>query len=77
VAHYLPQFRLTYRRGERRRFRRRVRIGKRDSRRRRTSENSFPAWSYFALGENQCCVATGGYMDYDDIAVSTTGRIGP
>jgi hypothetical protein len=35
------------------------------------------AWSYFALGENQCCPSTGGYTDYDDIAVSTTGRIGP
>ena len=34
-------------------------------------------WGYFALGENQCCVATGGYVDYDDVAVSTTGRIGP
>jgi len=34
-------------------------------------------WDYFALGENQCCVATGGYTDYDDIAVSIVGRVGP
>ena len=34
-------------------------------------------WDFFALGENQCCVATGGYTDYDDIAISIVGRIGP
>lgn len=35
-------------------------------------------WSYFALGENQSTVTNGGdrYTDYDDVAVSTTGRIG-
>jgi hypothetical protein len=32
-------------------------------------------WSYFALGENQSSVSTGGYTDYDDVAVSTSGRI--
>lgn len=34
-------------------------------------------WDYFVLGENQCCVATGGYTDYDDIAISIVGRVGP
>jgi len=34
-------------------------------------------WNHFALGENQADVAHGGYTDYDDIAVSTDGRIGP
>ena len=34
-------------------------------------------WSHFELGSNQYDVAHGGYTDYDDIAVSTDGRIGP
>lgn len=38
-------------------------------------------WSYFALGSNQNEVigagATDYYTDYDDIAMSTVGRIGP
>ncbi len=38
-------------------------------------------WSYFGLGENQSEVigagATDYYTDYDDLAISTTGRIGP
>jgi len=34
-------------------------------------------WAYFSLGSNQYDVANGGYTDYDDIAVSTDGRIGP
>jgi len=34
-------------------------------------------WSYFELGSNQYDVANGGHTDYDDIAVSTDGRIGP
>ena len=36
-------------------------------------------WSYFGLGENQYNPTNGGsmYTDYDDIAVSTTGYIGP
>jgi hypothetical protein len=33
-------------------------------------------WSHFGLGSNQHNVLTGGYTDYDDIAVSTVGRIG-
>lgn len=34
-------------------------------------------WSYLAIGENQSDVSVGGYTDYDDFAVSATGRIGP
>jgi hypothetical protein len=38
-------------------------------------------WSRFALGENQETVTGAGgsdyFTDYDDIAISTTGRIGP
>ncbi len=34
-------------------------------------------WSYLAIGENQSNVIVGGYTDYDDFAVSNTGRIGP
>jgi hypothetical protein len=36
-------------------------------------------WDTFILGSNQCCVAntTDVYTDYDDVAISTTGYIGP
>jgi hypothetical protein len=37
---------------------------------------NFP-WSHFELGSNQHNVSHGGYTDYDDVAVSTVGRIGP
>jgi hypothetical protein len=33
-------------------------------------------WAEFALGENQHDVSVAGYTDYDDLAVSATGRIG-
>lgn len=33
-------------------------------------------WAYLALGDNQSSVVTAGYTDYDDFAVSSTGRIG-
>lgn len=33
-------------------------------------------WEYLALGENQRDVSVAGYTDYDDFAVSVTGRIG-
>ena len=37
-----------------------------------------PGWSFFGLGSNQATPANGGekYTDYDDIAVSASGRIG-
>lgn len=43
----------------------------------RTLDLGSTPWSYLAIGENQSNVAVGGYTDYDDFAVSTTGRIGP
>jgi hypothetical protein len=40
-----------------------------------------PGLQFFALGDNQNAVAGAGssdfYRDYDDIAISTTGYIGP
>jgi hypothetical protein len=37
------------------------------------------SWSYFVLGSNQETPTNGkdSYTDYDDLAVSTSGRIGP
>jgi hypothetical protein len=45
-----------------------------------TADLGSTPWSYFALGSNQSTVTGAGgsdyYTDYDDIAISTSGRIG-
>jgi hypothetical protein len=47
----------------------------------KTADLGNTPWRDFALGENQSavtgCVGTSCYTDYDDIAISTTGRVGP